>query len=345
MKTCFVISPIGKEGSDVRKEADDLFELIIKPSLDRFNFEVIRADTIPRPSVITSDIIQLVQNSDLCIIDLTGSNPNVFYECGRRHETGKPFIQLIKKGGELPFDVAGIRTIPYDFSSAREAHNAIKNIQLFVSELEKEGFKSKTSGESLTSIASSIERIERRLSLLSTGPLDSKSDETTMEALELITIKANPKKAFYTALEEKKWDKAHSILPVLKEVLGNTNDLLVSAGIFAGKGDEYSVAIMKEILESPSEELKPEAIKAAFLVLNEYYDIVDEELEGATFLEPIVKSLCKQDNLDEKIKGYICNAVQRLLYRATEFEHALEFSNLALKFDDADDSYHYNKGC
>ncbi len=102
-KTCFVISPIGEDGSDVRQFADDIFELLIQPALKTFNFEIVRADKIPHASTITSDIIQLVQNAELCIIDLTNHNPNVFYECGRRHETGKPFIQLIKKGEKLPY--------------------------------------------------------------------------------------------------------------------------------------------------------------------------------------------------------------------------------------------------
>jgi hypothetical protein len=30
MKTCFVISPIGQEGSEIRQAADDLFDLIIE---------------------------------------------------------------------------------------------------------------------------------------------------------------------------------------------------------------------------------------------------------------------------------------------------------------------------
>lgn len=118
-KTCFVISPIGEEGSDVRSMADDFLEILVEPSLQPFGFEIIRADKIATSSVITSDVIRYVQNSDLCIIDLTTHNPNVFYECGRRHENGQPFIQLIQKGDDLPFDVSGIRTINYPSYNSR----------------------------------------------------------------------------------------------------------------------------------------------------------------------------------------------------------------------------------
>src|SRR5688572_29391938 len=109
MKTCFVISPIGQDGSDVRKGADDLFDLIIEPALERFDFKVVRGDKVTTSSSITEDVIKRIQNSELCVIDLTGHNPNVFYECGRRHETAKPFILMKRKGEEIPFDLKDIR--------------------------------------------------------------------------------------------------------------------------------------------------------------------------------------------------------------------------------------------
>ncbi|MCU7928065.1 MAG: hypothetical protein KZQ97_16710 [Candidatus Thiodiazotropha sp. (ex Dulcina madagascariensis)] len=128
-KTCFVISPIGADGTEIRKMADDFLELLIEPALQPFGFDIIRADKITASSVITSDVIRYVQNSDLCIIDLTTHNPNVFYECGRRHENGQPFIQLIQKGDDLPFDVSGIRTINFDISTPRSTLQSIHEIQ------------------------------------------------------------------------------------------------------------------------------------------------------------------------------------------------------------------------
>ena len=100
-KTCFVISPIGEKDSDIRKLADDLYDLIIVPALEKFNFDIVRADKITSVTSITSDIISHVQNADLCIVDLTGQNPNVMYECGRRHETGKPFIMVAKENEKI----------------------------------------------------------------------------------------------------------------------------------------------------------------------------------------------------------------------------------------------------
>jgi hypothetical protein len=168
-KTCFIISPIGTEGSEPRKNADDLMDLVIQPALEKYRFTVVRADKIPRPSMITSDIVELVQNAELCVIDLTGYNPNVFYECGRRHETGKPFIQLQSKGENLPFDVSGIRTVSYDLSSPRSVLESIKAIQGYVDEFEKTGYTTTSSGASLSTVAAAVGRIERTVR---TGDID-----------------------------------------------------------------------------------------------------------------------------------------------------------------------------
>lgn len=71
-------------------------------------------------------MIQHVTEGDLVIADLTGSNPNVYYELALRHALGKPFIQLLTGADPLPFDVADQRTIMIDHqdldsvSSAKE---------------------------------------------------------------------------------------------------------------------------------------------------------------------------------------------------------------------------------
>lgn len=112
MKTCFFIAPIGEEGSDTRRRSDQTLNYIVRPILDAEEIEVVRADEMPDPGLVTSQIIQKIVDDDLVVADLTDANPNVFYELAIRHGVGKPFIQLIEKGQKIPFDVAGVRTIP-----------------------------------------------------------------------------------------------------------------------------------------------------------------------------------------------------------------------------------------
>ncbi len=113
-KTCFVIAPIGEANSEVRKRSDQVLRHIIQPSASVCGYEAIRADQISEPGIITSQIIQHVVNDPMVIADLTGRNPNVFYELAIRHAVKKPLVQIIKKDEQIPFDVAATRTVEVD---------------------------------------------------------------------------------------------------------------------------------------------------------------------------------------------------------------------------------------
>ena len=135
-KICFVIAPIGERGSDVWKRSDQVLRHIIKPAAEECGYQAIRADEISAPGLITSQVLDHVKDDHVVIADLTGHNPNVFYELAVRHAVHKPVIQVIEKGDRLPFDVAGMRTITVDhrdLDSAEECRkdvvNAIKSIE------------------------------------------------------------------------------------------------------------------------------------------------------------------------------------------------------------------------
>lgn len=115
-KECFVIAPIGSAGSEVRKKSDQVFKHIIQKTLEPLQYKAVRADHIAEPGMITSQIIQRINDAPLVIADLSGHNPNVFYELAVRHAANKPVIQLITKGEQIPFDVSGSRTIYYDMN-------------------------------------------------------------------------------------------------------------------------------------------------------------------------------------------------------------------------------------
>lgn len=130
-KKCFVISPIGEEGSEVRRRADQILRHVVSPAAEACGFETVRADQIAEPGLITTQIIQHIIDDPLVIADLTGSNPNVFYELAVRHAIRKPLVQIIQKNEKIPFDVAGMRTIPVD-------HKDLDSVQEAKSEIEKQ---------------------------------------------------------------------------------------------------------------------------------------------------------------------------------------------------------------
>jgi hypothetical protein len=128
-KTCFVISPIGNDGSDVRRRADQILKHIITPAVAGCGFEPLRADQISEPGLITTQVIQHIIDDPLVVADLTGSNPNVFYELAIRHAIRKPLVQIIQKEEKIPFDVAGMRTVPVDHRDLDSVQEALQEIE------------------------------------------------------------------------------------------------------------------------------------------------------------------------------------------------------------------------
>ena len=124
---CFVICPIGKVGTDVRMRADRVFDNIIEPAARENNLVPIRSDHITDTGIITNQIINHLKDDRLVVADLTGFNPNVFYELALRHAAFKPVVQLIEKNQEIPFDVNSIRHVEYVLSMD-ELKNARKAV-------------------------------------------------------------------------------------------------------------------------------------------------------------------------------------------------------------------------
>ncbi|MFB8242951.1 hypothetical protein ACFC58_41090 [Kitasatospora purpeofusca] len=117
--TCFVIGSIGDpyadHGSPEREAYEHhlgIFEQVIAPACAKYEIIAVRADGIAHAGDINEQICRHVIESDLVIADVSGGNPNVMYELGLRHITGKPTIH-IGEAGQLPFDIASIRTIRY----------------------------------------------------------------------------------------------------------------------------------------------------------------------------------------------------------------------------------------
>ncbi len=116
-KKCFVICPIGSEGSRERKRANDLLKYIISKSLAELEYTIIRADKIAKPGMITNQIIENLIEADLVIADLFDYNPNVFYELSIRHVINKPVIQIYHPDQPIPFDVSVLRSIKLDITN------------------------------------------------------------------------------------------------------------------------------------------------------------------------------------------------------------------------------------
>lgn len=97
------------------EEFNALYSDVIKPTCEKFGFEVVRADDIYKSGLIIEDITRSIEEASVIIADITPDNPNVFYEVGYAHAIKKPTILLSERQrGALPFDVSGFRTLFYD---------------------------------------------------------------------------------------------------------------------------------------------------------------------------------------------------------------------------------------
>jgi CheY-like chemotaxis protein len=137
-KRCFVICPIGSKASEIRKRSDQILKYVINPAAESCGYEVIRGDHIDSPGMITSQVIQHLMEDELTIADLTGRNPNVFYELALRHAIGKPVIHIKEISESLPFDVLGIRIIDIDSRYIDDIEKAKETIKEYIKTIERE---------------------------------------------------------------------------------------------------------------------------------------------------------------------------------------------------------------
>lgn len=126
---CFVISPIGDPGSEVRRRADQVLKYVIEPACIKCGYTALRADKISEPGNITSQVIQHVLEDPIVIADLTGSNGNVFYELALRHAIRKPFIQVIELDNRIPFDIQSMRIVAFNHCDLDSVHEAVEEIE------------------------------------------------------------------------------------------------------------------------------------------------------------------------------------------------------------------------
>ncbi|MBI2286795.1 MAG: hypothetical protein HYU79_05045 [Nitrosomonadales bacterium] len=128
VETCFTIMPFGGW-------FDDYYESIYCPAIESAGLKPCRADDLYRPSTIVTDIWSYTQTSKLVLADLSGKNPNVFYELGLAHALAKPAILVTEAIDDVPFDLRALRVLEYNKNQPRwgeilqeKITNAIKEV-------------------------------------------------------------------------------------------------------------------------------------------------------------------------------------------------------------------------
>lgn len=115
--TCFIAMPITTHEHEAEKYADPehwehVLQALFVPAIEQAGFEPVIP--IAKGSHLIHDvIIRQLSECDMVLCDLSGHNPNVFFELGVRTSLNLP-IALIHDGeAKLPFDTSGINTPSY----------------------------------------------------------------------------------------------------------------------------------------------------------------------------------------------------------------------------------------
>lgn len=126
---CFVLMPFNEENN-----LQEIYNDQIKTTVENLGFSCVRADNINNIGSIIETIWGNINESKFIIADLTGKNPNVFYELGIAHTIGKDVILLSQNIEDVPFDLRHLRVIPYKTTSrgaeklTKELSETIKSI-------------------------------------------------------------------------------------------------------------------------------------------------------------------------------------------------------------------------
>ena len=94
----FVLMPFASE-------FDDLYQLGIKACCAEAGAYCERVDETYFDEGIVSRIYNQISKADIIVAEMTGRNPNVFYEVGYAHALGKRVILLTTSAQDIPFDL------------------------------------------------------------------------------------------------------------------------------------------------------------------------------------------------------------------------------------------------
>lgn len=98
------------------KEYETFYENEIKKTVEAIGLNCKRVDDFYGSRRIMSDIRDCIEDATLILADLTGRNPNVFFELGIAHALGKNVLLLTQKLNDVPNKLRTIRCIEYEKS-------------------------------------------------------------------------------------------------------------------------------------------------------------------------------------------------------------------------------------
>ena len=115
-------------GANIASEIDDKLIFVLTPFNEKYEpqysvinnlvtslgFKCNKGDDSNLSSNILAHITEQIAKSRLVIANISGRNPNVFYELGLAHALGKPVIIVSESLSDIPFDINSSRILAFD---------------------------------------------------------------------------------------------------------------------------------------------------------------------------------------------------------------------------------------
>ena len=133
--TCFVLMPFGVW-------YDRYWEEVYRPAIKEAGMEPRRADSVFVSGSVMEHIWEEILKAKVLVADLTGRNPNVFYELGLSHAVGKAVVFVAADLEDVPFDLRHLRVIVYDIRDPWWGEKLRKGITEYIKNARKEPAKS-----------------------------------------------------------------------------------------------------------------------------------------------------------------------------------------------------------
>ena len=106
--TCFVMMPFAEP-------IGGYYKSIYETAISKAGLRPVRADDeIFATGKIIDQVWDGITAAKVLVAELTGRNPNVFYELGLAHALSKPVVLVSSNQSDVPFDLKHIRVIYYD---------------------------------------------------------------------------------------------------------------------------------------------------------------------------------------------------------------------------------------
>jgi tetratricopeptide (TPR) repeat protein len=134
-RMCFVIMPFGPKPVGPRQvNFDAIYDKVFAPAIEATplpeggRLESRRADKDFFAGSISEEMFRYLEYSRFALADISGLNPNVFYELGARHRARESGTVIFRQlDAPIPFDINQIKAFPYEYEPEE---NVLKSREL-----------------------------------------------------------------------------------------------------------------------------------------------------------------------------------------------------------------------